>query len=105
VIGLLQHLQFLPFTLPVISVPGATFGNRNMGGEAVAMAIPFMLAVLASGRGWWRGSGDASGEGARAMRPLFAAGLLLAALLYLAATRARGAWIGGVAGVTAFVIV
>ena len=32
-------------------------------------------------------------------------GLLLAQLLYLAATRARGAWIGGALGIVAFVVV
>jgi hypothetical protein len=45
-LGLLQHLRLLPFAIPVISLPGSTFGNRNMAGEAVAMSIPFTLAAL-----------------------------------------------------------
>ena len=88
-VGLLQHLQLLPFALPVISVPGSTFGNRNMGGEAVAVALPFALALAAGPRRF----------------PALAAGALLASLLYLAATRARGAWIGGGAGIVAFFVV
>ena len=46
-IGLLQHLRLLPLPIPTISVPGSTFGNRNVAAEAVAMAIPFGLAWLA----------------------------------------------------------
>ncbi|HEY7372471.1 MAG TPA: O-antigen ligase family protein [Polyangia bacterium] len=91
-LGLLQHLRLLPFALPIISVPGSTFGNRNMGGEAVAMSLPFLLAVLASRSG-------------RAPRPWLAVGLLLLALIYLAATRARGAWIGAAAGLAAYLAV
>jgi O-antigen ligase len=87
-VGLLQHLQLLPFALPVISVPGATFGNRNMGGEAVAMSLPFALAALAGHRRPWPG-----------------VALLLVAVLYLAVTRARGAWLGGAAGAAAFLVV
>jgi len=91
-IGLLQHVQLLPFAMPFISVPGSTLGNRNMAGEAVAMAIPFGFAVIAI-----RGRG----------RARLAAGiaLLLAELLFLAVTRARGAWIGGALGVVAFFVV
>ena len=50
-IGLLQHVQLLPFAMPSISVPGSTLGNRNMAGEAVAMAAPFGLAAVALQRG------------------------------------------------------
>ncbi len=46
VLGLLQHVRLLPFALPVISVPGSTFGNRNIAAEAVALSIPFGLAAL-----------------------------------------------------------
>ena len=105
-LGLLQHVELLPFALPVISVPGSTFGNRNMAAEAVAMALPFGCAVLASqGPPWRRVSDRARGAGGGTLRPWLMVGLLLAQLLYLAATRARGAWIGGALGIFAFVIV
>ena len=45
-VGLLQHVQLLPFAIPVISVPGSTFGNHNMAAEAVALSIPFGLAAV-----------------------------------------------------------
>ena len=91
-IGLLQHVQLLPFSIPIISVPGSTLGNRNMAGEAVAMAIPFGFAVVASqGR-------------VRARFALAIAGLL-AELLFLAVTRARGAWVGGYLGIVALFVV
>ena len=91
-IGLLQHVQLLPFAIPIISVPGSTLGNRNMAGEAVALAIPFGFAVVAS-------------QGRVRTRLAFAIAISLAELLFLAATRARGAWIGGALGITAFFVV
>jgi O-antigen ligase len=91
-IGLLQHVQLLPFTIPIISVPGSTLGNRNMAGEAVAMALPFGFAVVAS-------------QGRARARFALAIAVLLGELLFLAVTRARGAWIGGVLGVVAFFVV
>jgi len=92
-LGLLQHLRLLPFTLPVISVPGSTFGNRNMAGEAVAMSIPFSLAALR-----FRPAG-AGPDGARARAAWPVAALLVLELVYLAVTRTRGAWLGGALGV------
>jgi len=91
-IGLLQHVDLQPLSLPVISVPGSTFGNRNMGGEAVAMALPFAFATIAQAR-------------RRGLRSGVAIGLLLAELAYVAVTRARGAWIGGGLGIVAFFLV
>jgi O-antigen ligase len=96
-LGLLQHLRLLPFALPVISVPGSTFGNRNMAGEAVAMSIPFSLAAL-------RFAPAASGRTrARLAWPI--AALLVLELVYLAVTRTRGAWLGGALGLVVFVAV
>jgi O-antigen ligase len=86
-IGLLQHLQILPFDIPVISVPGSTFGNRNIAAEAIAMALPFGLAALASARR----------EGTGQML-----GLLMLQIIYLGATRTRGAWLGAASGVAVF---
>ena len=103
-LGLLQHVELLPFALPIISVPGSTFGNRNMAAEAVAMALPFGCAVLASQGLRWRRVSDGA-RGAGTLRPWLMVGLLLAQLLYLAATRARGAWLGGALGIAAFVVV
>jgi len=104
-LGLLQHVELLPFALPVISVPGSTFGNRNMAAEAVAMALPFGCAVLASQGLPWRRIADGAAGGSGTLRPWLMVGLFLAQLLYLAATRARGAWIGGALGIVAFVAV
>jgi O-antigen ligase len=84
-IGLVQHLYPSAIAMPVISAPGATFGNRNMAGEAVAMSLPLGIGALLSTRGRQRRT---------------AIGLSLAIeLVYLAVTRTRGAWLGGAAGV------
>jgi O-antigen ligase len=93
-LGLLQHVRLLPLALPVISIPGSTFGNRNIAAEAVALSIPFGLAALG-------GSGRRDGRNARAVM----LALLLIELVYVAATRARGAWIGAAAGVGVFLLV
>jgi len=93
-LGLLQHLGLLPFALPTISVPGSTFGNRNVAAEAVAMALPFGLGLLASG--------DRVAPAAGPRRHL-AALLVVLQVVYLAVTRARGAWLGGAMGVVVFV--
>jgi O-antigen ligase len=82
-IGLLQHIDMLPLSIPIISTPGSTFGNRNPAGEAMAMALPF--GVVAARR--------AKGES----RAILVASVALE-LLFLAVTRARGAWIGGASG-------
>jgi O-antigen ligase len=98
-IGLLQHLQILPLPLPVISVPGSTFGNRNIAAEAIAMSIPFGLAALAlasPGR-----AGEPSG-GVRREGPGPILFLLALQIVYLGATRTRGAWLGALAAVVVF---
>jgi O-antigen ligase len=82
-IGILQHLELAPLAIPVISAPGATFGNRNLAAEAIAMSLPLGCAALAAARG-------------PARRGLVVA--LLLELVYLAATRARGAWLAGALG-------
>jgi O-antigen ligase len=105
VIGLLQHVELLPFAVPVISVPGSTFGNRNMAAEAVAMSLPFGFAVLASGRLLGARAAGGAAEAPGWLRPGLVAALLLVELLYLAATRARGGWIGGAFGIAAFLAV
>jgi O-antigen ligase len=92
VIGILQHISLSSLSLPVISVPGSTFGNRNMAGEAVALALPFGCAVVAQPR-------------RSRVRAGVAVGLLVAQLAYLAVTRARGAWIGGAMGIAVFLLV
>jgi len=92
-IGLLQHLDLFALPVPVISTPGSTFGNRNLGAEAVALSIPFGLGALILAR-----SSRQQGE-----RRLLAAAVALE-VLYLAATRARGAWLGGLMGVLAFAL-
>jgi O-antigen ligase len=84
VIGLLQHGGVLPLSIPVISMPGSTFGNRNPAAEAMAMALPFALGAAA-----WAPD--------RESRVLMIVSVVLE-LLFLAATRARGAWIGAVCG-------
>jgi O-antigen ligase len=84
VLGLLQHVEVHPFPMPVISTPGSTFGNRNLAAEVVAMALPLGLAPTAMARG----------PGQRSML-----GFALALeLVYLAVTRARGAWLGAACG-------
>jgi O-antigen ligase len=84
-IGLLQHLEALPFFIPVISKPGSTFGNRNLAAEAIAMALPLGVAAAVSAE-------------RRELRTALVASLALEGA-YLAVTRARGAWIGAACGV------
>lgn len=86
-IGLLQHLELLPLRIPVISTPGSTFGNRNFAAEAMAMALPLGLAAVG---------------GARRL-DLRAAmwGSLALEIVFLAVTRARGAWVGAACGLGA----
>jgi O-antigen ligase len=83
-IGIWQHLELTSLAIPVISAPGATFGNRNLAAEAVAMSLPLTVGAAAG----------APGPGTRTA--LIAA--LALELVYLAATRTRGAWLGGAAG-------
>jgi O-antigen ligase len=109
-IGLLQHLQILPLQIPTISVPGSTFGNRNVAAEAVAMSVPFGLAWLALA---WPQSVALAGKASQrdATLPVLATqpdspGLILLVLalelVYLGATRTRGAWLGATLGVAVF---
>lgn len=109
-IGLLQHLQILPLRIPTISVPGSTFGNRNVAAEAIAMSIPFGLAWLALA--WPRGRAPENKTSAGDDEPLLAEpqsdspGLILLVLalelVYLGATRTRGAWLGATLGIAVF---
>ncbi|MBV9947182.1 MAG: O-antigen ligase family protein, partial [Myxococcales bacterium] len=85
VIGLLQHLEALPFAIPVFSLPGSTFGNRNLAGEVIAMALPLGVGVALA---------DEPGRS----RALLWASLAIE-LCYLGVTRARGAWAGAATGV------
>jgi len=83
-IGLLQHLGVLPFTIPVFSLPGSTFGNRNIAAEAMAMSLPLAWPLVA-------------GSARRHARVLAWVAILFE-LLFLAVTRARGAWVGAALG-------
>lgn len=91
VVGLLQHLDRFALPIPVISTPGSTFGNRNLAGEAIALSLPFGFGALFV-------------AGSRAERRVVAAAIAVE-ILYLAATRARGAWLGGAMGVLTAVAV
>jgi O-antigen ligase len=93
-IGLAQHLRLSPLPIPAISVPGSTFGNRNVAAEAVAMAIPFGFGLL----GFGETAGPAPSLARRRMIALF----VVLEIGYLAAARARGAWIGGALGIAVF---
>jgi O-antigen ligase len=103
-IGFLQHLQLLPVPIPTISVPGSTFGNRNVAAEAVAMSIPFGLAWLALA--WPRGAAARDNDSSRTEARLDPPGPILLVLalelVYLGATRTRGAWLGATLGIVAF---
>lgn len=83
-IGLLQHLELAPLSIPVISRPGSTFGNRNLAADVMAMALPL-------------GVGAVAGAQTRASRSALFLALSLE-LVFLAVTRARGAWIGAACG-------
>jgi O-antigen ligase len=86
-IGLLQHMGMLPLSIPVISTPGSTFGNRNPAGEVMAMALPFGVVAAAKAPD-------------RESRAALVVSVVLE-LLFLGATRARGAWIGAACGLGA----
>jgi O-antigen ligase len=83
-IGILQHLEVRPLAIPVISKPGSTFGNRNPAAEAIAMALPFGVAAAA----WSPRDKSRAAMGVS----------VVVELLYLGATRTRGAWIGAACG-------
>jgi len=105
-LGLLQHLQILPLHIPTISVPGSTFGNRNVAAEAVAMSIPFGLAWLALA--WPRGAAARDDESPRSETQADPPGPILLVLalelVYLGATRTRGAWLGATLGIAVFYV-
>lgn len=86
-IGLLQHLEWWPLSIPVISMPGSTFGNRNFAAEAMAMALPFGMGAAVVARR----------DGARAVGVALWAALAIE-LVFLAVTRTRGAWFGAACG-------
>jgi len=88
-VGLAQHLGICPLPIPSISVPGSTFGNRNIAAETVAVALPFALA-------------RADRTGPDGVRGPAAAALALVQVVFLAVARTRGAWIGGAAGMLVF---
>jgi O-antigen ligase len=83
-VGLWQHLELPGLAIPVISAPGSTFGNRNLAAEAVALSLPLSLGAVL-------GSRSPRGR-------LFIVAALGLQLVYLAATRARGAWLGAAVG-------
>jgi O-antigen ligase len=88
VIGLWQHFEISKLSIPMISVPGSTFGNRNFGGEMVALSLPLGIAATALAR-------------AHPQRRRFVGVLGCALVLevaYLGVTRTRGAWLGAAAG-------
>ncbi len=93
-IGLAQHLRLSPLPIPSISVPGSTFGNRNVAAEAVAMALPFGLGLLGFGEAPAR-TPPPSGRRTVAL-------FLVLEIGYLAVARARGAWLGGALGIATF---
>jgi O-antigen ligase len=84
VLGLLQHLELTPLSIPVISRPGSTFGNRNLAAEVMAMVLPL-------------GIGAAAGAQTRGARAATLVALTLE-LVFLAVTRTRGAWVGAACG-------
>jgi O-antigen ligase len=83
-LGLLQHLELPPFSIPVISKPGSTFGNRNLAAEVMAMALPLGLGAVAGARR----------NGSRRVM----LGALALEVVFLGVTRARGAWLGAACG-------
>jgi O-antigen ligase len=98
-LGILQHLRILPFQIPTISVPGSTFGNRNVAAEAVAAAIPFGLGLLPFGAGKGAGGGERPRLDRSALWLVLALALELG---YLAVARTRGAWLSGALGMVVF---
>jgi O-antigen ligase len=102
-LGLLQHFRALPFHIPTISVPGSTFGNRNLGAEAVAAAFPFGLGLIPFELIPFGAQPSRRTEAAFDAPRLAALALTLAIELgYLAVARARGAWLGGALGIAVF---
>ncbi len=93
-VGLLQHVGMLPsaLSIPVFSTPGSTFGNRNIAADVMAMALPFGVAASL-------GAGRRARGGERIVLGV-ATGL---ELVFLAVTRARGAWLGAACGLGAVV--
>ena len=85
-LGLVQHVGLLPagFPLPVFSTPGSTFGNRNLAAEIMAMALPLGVAAGL----------EAESLGQRSVFAITA----LFEVVFLAVTRARGAWLGCACG-------
>jgi O-antigen ligase len=91
-IGLLQHIDWLPLAMPVISTPGSTFGNRNFAAEAMAMALPLGVGAAVGARG----------SGARAVGVVMWTSLGVE-VVFLAVTRTRGAWLGAAFGLATVV--
>jgi O-antigen ligase len=92
VLGLLQDADLLGrlhLEIPIISVPGSTFGNRNLAAEVVALCVPFGVALALESRT------DVT---------VVAVFLTIVELAFVAKTRTRGAWVGIGCGVAATLI-
>lgn len=79
----------------LITIPGSTFGNRNMAAQQIAAVIPATYALIALSLRWWltKRTTLALGVG------LPSVGILLTLLYYLILTVTRSAWLGAFLGI------
>lgn len=88
-LGILQHLDLAPWTIPSAGLPSGTLGFRNIAAMLAIQTLPFGLWLLVTSK----------------RRDAIWAVCVAILLGFLIQTRTRGAWLGAAAALVFFVVI